>query len=92
MDNKTREEYNTFIEKVSQHSVKESWVKKNLPNFYEFTNNLIGISFTEKVYLIENEKAKCKSCDGNVKFLSIKRSHFGSSCHEFPQPSTYLEK
>jgi len=75
MDNKTREEYNTFIEKVSQHSVKESWVKKNLPNFYEFTNNLIGISFTEKVYLIENEKAKCKSCDGNVKFLSIKRGY-----------------
>lgn len=58
--------------------VKETWVKKNLPNLYNFIFELNGESFSEKVFLYLNsfdKVGKCKICNNTTKFLSISRGY-----------------
>jgi hypothetical protein len=46
MDDKVKKEYITYIDKLSINSVKESWVKKNLVEFYNYMENKEGGSFS----------------------------------------------
>ena len=75
MDEIVKKEYQTYLSKIELNSVKEEWVFKNLKNLFNFLKNSEGYSFSEKIYLVENNKSFCKVCKSNVKFLSYKRGY-----------------
>jgi hypothetical protein len=57
------------------NNLRESWVKKNLPKFYEFIIKKPGKTLSEKFYLIYNNIGKCKICELETKFLSYNRGY-----------------
>lgn len=75
MENNILEEYNKYLLKAESSSIKETWVIKNLPLLYDYIKDKKGDTLSEKIYLIDNEKEKCKICNSDVKFLSIKRGY-----------------
>jgi hypothetical protein len=74
MDNIVENELKVFLEKIEKYnSIKESWVKINLINFYNYFIVKEGDSLSEKVYLYKHGRKLCKSCGSKTKFLSYKR-------------------
>jgi hypothetical protein len=68
-------ELNIYLEKIEKCSVKESWVRKNLPNLYEFFLDKLGDSFSERVFIHNHDKVFCKVCNNPTKFLSYNRGY-----------------
>lgn len=72
-----------YLEKIKTHSIKDSYVIKNMKNLYDviikFTidNNINVEKFSEKVYLYVNgiELKKTCTCGKNTKFLSYYRGY-----------------
>lgn len=62
---------------LSKPIVKETWTKKNLPNLYSLLKDFDGETFSEKVYLFQNNSntGKCKVCKSRTKFLSVTRGY-----------------
>jgi hypothetical protein len=60
---------------LTKGSIKESVVKKNLPNLYEYLLDKDGNTISEKVFLLLNKRGICKICSSDVKFISIKRGY-----------------
>lgn len=75
MNNVIKKQYIEYLKKSENHSVKESWVKKELIMFYEYLKTKEGSTLSEKIYLLENNKPVCKTCGTSVKFLSLKRGY-----------------
>ena len=75
MDNIIKSEYFIYLEKSKFNSIKESWVKNHLPNLYDYILDKLGVTISEKIYLLYNDIGKCKICNGGVKFLSIERGY-----------------
>jgi hypothetical protein len=75
MDKVIANELDIFIKKVSEHSIKNTWVQENLPNLYVFILDKQGESLSEKIYLLQNERVKCTICEKNTKFLSYSRGY-----------------
>ena len=59
MDVDVKREYQIYLSKIESNSVKEEWVLKNLKNLYDYLKDKQGDSFSEKVYLIENNRSCC---------------------------------
>lgn len=70
-----KKELNIYKSKILVNSVKESWVKENLPNLYNFVINNDGKNISEKIYLIDNKKTLCKICLLPTTFLSYNRGY-----------------
>lgn len=75
VDEIVEKEYLIYIDKINSNSIKESWVVKNLPNLYDFIKDRVGDTISEKIFLLNNNKASCKVCSSDVKFLSYKRGY-----------------
>lgn len=75
MNELVEKEYLIYIDKTNSNSIKESWVVKNLPNLYDFIKDRVGDTISEKIFLLNNNKASCKVCSSDVKFLSYKRGY-----------------
>lgn len=75
MDELITNELGIFIKKVSEHSIKNTWVQENLPNLYAFILDKQGDSFSEKIYLLSHDIGKCLVCGKNTKFLSYLRGY-----------------
>lgn len=75
MDKVIKEQYIEYLKKSENHPVRESWVKKNLTDLYDYLEDKGGNTLSEKLYLIHNEKGKCRTCGSSVKFLSLKRGY-----------------
>ena len=68
-------ELQIYRNKSLLHSIKESWLKKNLPNLLSYLTDKKGDSISEKIFLLDNEKSFCKICNTETKFLSITRGY-----------------
>jgi hypothetical protein len=68
-------ELQIYRDKSAKHSLKESWIEKNLPNLYNYFLDKKGRSFAEKIYLLDNSQALCKVCNAETKFLSTTRGY-----------------
>jgi hypothetical protein len=68
-------ELNIYKLKVLNNSIKESWIRKNLTNLYNFVADKEGKTISEKIYLISNVKKYCKVCNSETKFLSYNRGY-----------------
>lgn len=61
--------------KLSAHSVKESWLVKNLPVLHAHLSGMPGDSSAERLFLMENARPGCRSCGAPTKFLSYQRGY-----------------
>lgn len=61
--------------KLSAHSVKESWLVKNLPVLHAHLSGMPGDSSAERLFLMENVRPGCRSCGAPTKFLSYQRGY-----------------
>jgi hypothetical protein len=75
MNKLVSDELDIYLEKIEKNSIKESWVRDNLKNLYNYIINRDGNTLSEKIYLLTNELKKCKICNNDVKFLSYKRGY-----------------
>jgi hypothetical protein len=80
MDNLIVNEICIYESKIENNSVKEKWVKYNLPNLYSFAINKSGKSLSEKIYLLKNNIGLCKACQSPTKFLSYTRGYRDYCC------------
>jgi hypothetical protein len=75
MEKLIQEQYLIYIDRILKSALKQKWVEKNLPLFYEWIKDKEGDRLSEKVYLLSNKKSECKICNGEVEFLSYKRGY-----------------
>lgn len=64
-----------YREKLAAHSVKESWLQKNLPELHAHLSGFGGGSSAESLYLMGNDRPGCVSCGAPTRFLSYSRGY-----------------
>lgn len=75
MDPLLSEQVMIYKDRLSAHSVKASWLEKNLPELHAYLTGLGGDSPAEGLYLMENPRPRCLSCGAQTKFLSYARGY-----------------
>jgi hypothetical protein len=75
MINNLQKEIETYKDLVVVRSIRETYVKKNLPLFYDFIKEKPGKTISEKFYLLNNNVGKCKVCSLETEFLSYNRGY-----------------